>query len=264
MSELKLKLKLNTDTPLAENQQEEAEDASSTIPTPSTKNPPVKIGIKGVIPPQKTQEEIQEIAREETLEGVEEQIQQVPEPVSSGKIGLSSIKSVKKKEETGKEAPKTKATQYQKEIDDSLPIETPRDKNAEKIFWNYKSGFQEKSQNLMDTIRNFTRKPKTRVWLLLFLIVASASTIGWLMLLAPEKHSFSIYKASIFEIYNTQILRKTPTKVTETTEVESPVEANQSETVIVESEVPIVPVAESPEEERKRKVKEYLLRNYSE
>ncbi len=69
-------------------------------------------------------------------------------------------------------------------------------------FINYESGFQRKSVNLIKRIQNFKYTPKTRTWLVLWLITLCIGTISVLMIFFPENHSFSIYKASILEMYN--------------------------------------------------------------
>jgi len=69
-------------------------------------------------------------------------------------------------------------------------------------FANYESWFQKKSVNIIKKIQNFKYAPKTRTWFVIWIISLSVIFIASIMILFPEKHSFSIYKASILDIYN--------------------------------------------------------------
>ncbi|NDK09900.1 hypothetical protein GW846_03915 [Candidatus Gracilibacteria bacterium] len=69
-------------------------------------------------------------------------------------------------------------------------------------FANYESGFQKKSVNIIKKIQNFKYAPKTRTGFVIGIISLSVIFIASIMILFPEKHSFSIYKASILDIYN--------------------------------------------------------------
>ena len=71
-------------------------------------------------------------------------------------------------------------------------------------FQNYESWFKKQSVNVIKRIQNFRYTPKTRTGLLIGLIGISCFIIWSLMLIFPEKHSFSIYKTSILELTTTK------------------------------------------------------------
>lgn len=72
------------------------------------------------------------------------------------------------------------------------------------VFKNYSSDFDRKSISFIDRVRSIGKAPKTRIGLLIWMIVISSIGIGSLMIIAPEKHSFSIYKTNILYLYQTK------------------------------------------------------------
>ena len=77
------------------------------------------------------------------------------------------------------------------------------DNNSE-LFWNYKSDFDWKEEKIIKEIeikrknlREKLKEPKTRIMLVVTLIVITTSFIAWLFYLYPEKHSFNKYSKVI-------------------------------------------------------------------
>ncbi len=148
-----------------------------------------------------------------------------------------------------------------------------KEKGEEKIsdqvhFQNYESIFKKQSSNILKKLRDFKYAPKTRLWLVLWLIGITSIIIGWLMILVPEKHSLSIYKASILEIW-TKVENKTkdwnnkklqevklpPQKQEKTQEVKLPPQ-EQEKAVQEKKNIQI-------KKEQKEKLKKYLSKKYS-
>lgn len=176
-------------------------------------------------------------------------------PAKKSKINLTNIKS-----NTATAANSNTSPEDDQEASDQemLPDIEKKVEAQEKMFGNYQSHFEKKSQNFMDRLRNLKTTPKTRLGLVLFLILMTVGTIGSLMYFVPEKHSFKIYTASIMEIYNSQI-KKTSTKTPNRPAI--PVENPIQETL----PPPVDPVEEKQprtEEEKQEKVKNFLLENY--
>ena len=102
--------------------------------------------------------------------------------------------------------------------------DTPESKEEKQgVFKNYTSDFDKKSMSFMERIRSIGKTPKTRVGLVLSLILISCTWIGALMIIAPEKHSFTIYKTNILYLYQSKI-SKNPSIV-------SPMPVIQNETI---------------------------------
>lgn len=143
------------------------------------------------------------------------------EKKSSGKLSLGDIiwqeELEKKRKEKERNTPEWKAILAEKQkikaeedlvknnaLEQGLADEaTEKEKKWEIVhFKNYESDFQKKSQTIINRIRKFRYTPKTRLSLILSLVVLTSFSIGLLMIFFPERHSLSIYKASILEIYN--------------------------------------------------------------
>ncbi len=192
------------------------------------------------------------------------------EQEQSSKINLSNIRANKKDEEKEKqETLATKNSSIQVEViqkDKTLSMEEKKVGN-EKMFWNYESHFEKKSQKFLDRIKKFTSTPKTRVWLLLFLIISSISVLWGLMYFMPEKHSLSVYKANILEIYDSQFWRKLDVSSAEAAISETKRESIPEKQVIQEESL-ILPKKDIPvqkntiKKDNKQKLKEHLLKNY--
>jgi len=227
------------------------------------------------------QEKILEDTQQDTSDKEKEGQKEDVLPVKKPKISLWSIKSqsdttkketetetATKSKETSASTPKTESPTEKKSTSENTPEEkgTPSEKpeeETEKLFGNYESHFEKKSQNFIDRIRNFQTSPKTRIWLIVFLITITIGVIGSLMYLAPEKHWFRAYKWSLMQIYNIFMVEpSTPTN--SQTPLPTPVE-NPTSTPIVETletTTPEVTPEEKNREEKKQKVKDFLLENY--
>jgi len=85
--------------------------------------------------------------------------------------------------------------------DDASQKEITESKPGEKIhFSNYESHFKKESTNFLKRFQNFKYAPSTRIGMIWGLISITIISIASLMIVFPEKHSLSIYKASILEI----------------------------------------------------------------
>lgn len=131
------------------------------------------------------------------------------------------------------------------------------------VFANYESKFKKQSSNVLKRIQNFRYAPKTRVWMLFWLIWFTVCVIATLMVLLPEKHSVNVYKASILEIYQDY---KNPNEdtnpVTEIPETNTP-EVPENEPEVEEVDPPIVPEKEIiKKEKQKQRIKEHILQKY--
>lgn len=80
------------------------------------------------------------------------------------------------------------------------------DENWE-VFLNYKSDFKEVEESVFTNLRKKRQKiqqklrmPKTRIWLVISLVILTISFISGLFIFSPEHHSYSIYKANILEL----------------------------------------------------------------
>lgn len=75
------------------------------------------------------------------------------------------------------------------------------------LFLNYKSDFKSEEKSLFSNLRKKRiqiqeklRMPKTRIWLVISLLILTISIISGLFIFSPEHNSYSIYKANILEI----------------------------------------------------------------
>lgn len=131
------------------------------------------------------------------------------------------------------------------------------------VFANYESKFKKQSSNVLKRIQNFRYAPKTRVWMLFWLIWCTVCVIATLMVLLPEKHSVNVYKASILEIYQDY---KNPSEdippAGEVHETDTP-EVPENEAEVEEVDTPIVPEKEIiKKEKQKERIKEHILQKY--
>lgn len=92
-------------------------------------------------------------------------------------------------------------SQIKSEIKDDISETVSESKPVEKVhFSNYESHFKKESTNFLKRFQNFKYAPSTRVWLIMGLIGITILIISSLMVVFPEKHSMSIYKASILDM----------------------------------------------------------------
>lgn len=243
MSEFKIKLK----TPTLEAKVEKTGEVVATTPPIS----PEKTETNTDIP-------VPKIWVQETQESSE-----VTATIQRPKIQLGSIKADKQ------ESTETKPTNVvpKKEETTAAPIIKQEEKtsdthpnNNKQMFWNYQSSFEKRGKKFIDRIRNIQWAPKTRLGFLMFLIGLTSFVIGSLMIITPEKHGFAIYKANIQEIYNVYIHDTTPTsplpqEVTPPSPVESTPETMPEINTTETQDTTI------NEEEKRKKVKDYILQN---
>ncbi len=170
-----------------------------------------------------------------------------------------------------------------KEILDFIKTEAQEDsKNQETktqtlenpiVFQNYESGFKKQSGNVLKKIQNFRYTPKTRAGLLIWLVVLSFSGIALLMIFFPEKHSLSIYKASILETVGKTQEEVIPSEEIIPDEPIIPEEIIPDEPIIPEE---IIPEKVTPDEvsqtnkeksvkkqEQKEKLRQFILKKYT-
>ncbi len=250
MSEFKIKLK----TPTIETKVEETKEVTEITPsaveeTPKQDIPTPKIWVQEPEQPEKSSEK-------ESL-------------VKRPKIQLGSIKADKQKTETPKTEEQKEKTETPKTTTPSEEVETPdleestpesRLQDKKQMFWNYQSSFEKRGKKFIDRIKNIHWAPETRLGFLMLLVGLTVFIIGGLMILIPEKHSFSIYKASLQEIYAIHVKWGSPIpspKVVQSNEklpnpepTPSPIEQGN-----ISQETNI------GEDEKREKVKEYILQN---
>lgn len=138
-------------------------------------------------------------------------------------------------------------------------------------FQNYESWFKKQSSNVLKRIQNFRYTPKTRTGFLLWLSILCFWSIALMMIFFPEKHSFSIYKASILDIVTTEETSIAPEDVSpqEETIIPSFTEEKSNEIEdIPEDENPWLPEENDESwvnvrQEKKEKLRQHLLKKYS-
>jgi hypothetical protein len=89
---------------------------------------------------------------------------------------------------------------------DEETLEVEKDWEIE-VFSNYKSDFKDAEKSVFNNLRKKRQKiqqklrmPKTRIWLVISLVILTISVISGLFIFSPEHHSYSIYKANILEL----------------------------------------------------------------
>ncbi len=82
--------------------------------------------------------------------------------------------------------------------------------DKKELFWNYKSEFIEKEETIIEKVETEKKKfsdrirlPKTRVLLVVWLIVLTIGIIGTMFKIDPKNHSIEIYKNAIVKNVNT-------------------------------------------------------------
>jgi len=118
-------------------------------------------------------------------------------------IQLESInKYVEDKKEIQDQKQKDNVKQQESTENNEKSIEdAKKESDSEVHFSNYTSYFDKQSKNVFKRIQKFRYAPQTRSGLLVMLILFTWVAIASLMIFFPEKHSFTLYKASILEIY---------------------------------------------------------------
>lgn len=188
---------------------------------------------------------------EQNTEKEEEKLQ-TPEEIEE--MLLNTEKEVKKKSKLfwifkRKEKPSIEENKW-----------TTVEKKEEKVqFSNYESHFEKESLNFLEKFQNFKYTPKTRVWLILWLVILTISIIWGLMAAIPDKHSPEIYKASLLKIIWKEVLIDTPIKDN------NPIlEDEWSFEEITEEEELTMEGKEIKKQERsKERLRQHLLNKYS-
>ncbi len=95
----------------------------------------------------------------------------------------------------------------EEEVNKKIKLKIKKDAETEnkwELFWNYRSEFIEKESNIIENIetkhkklRDKLKEPKTRIFLILSLIITTATIIFILFILYPENHSYEKYKKAI-------------------------------------------------------------------
>ncbi|MDD3646460.1 MAG: hypothetical protein PHH06_03555 [Candidatus Gracilibacteria bacterium] len=117
-------------------------------------------------------------------------------PLKSTKINLMGIKSL---DNTSDLIKKVEASKSEEEKTENVKT---NDKEANKeIFSQYKSDFVKNKETIIDGIKKLKNIPKTRIGLVVLLVLISSIGIGSLFIINPEIHSIENYKTSILEIF---------------------------------------------------------------
>lgn len=117
-------------------------------------------------------------------------------PLKSTKINLMWIKSL---DNTSDLIKKVEASKSEEEKTENVKT---NDKEANKeIFSQYKSDFVKNKETIIDGIKKLKNIPKTRIWLVVLLVLISSIWIWSLFIINPEIHSIENYKTSILEIF---------------------------------------------------------------
>ncbi len=122
-------------------------------------------------------------------------------------------------------------------------------------FQNYESSFSKQSGHVIKKLQNFKYTPKTRVGFMIWLLSLTFGTLALLMVVFPEKHSISIYKASIIDLYSDEAIIPID-NISPSNQIDSP-ETNSPDT-----EIP----KETPEKKvqsQKERLREHLIEKYS-
>lgn len=143
---------------------------------------------------------------EQNEEKVDEEVKtdENKEKIDESKVDLESLAEIEKKiNEKVEEEVKQKIKKDTDESDKEIV-----DENAE-VFWNYKSEFIKKEDVIIQKVetehkkfRERLREPKTRILLVLWMILITAWVIAWLFYFDPENHSFEKYKTVLTNNYN--------------------------------------------------------------
>lgn len=144
------------------------------------------------------------------------------------------------------------------------------DPKSEIHFNNYTSHFEKQSKNVFNKIRNFRYTPKTRNGLLVMLIMCTWVVIAGLMMFFPEKHSFTLYKASILEIYDQWWVTKwkgwvesIDNDIDTDKDLTNDTYTNESELNPEDDNGLPIKTTETDEATRKNKLQEHLINKYS-
>lgn len=185
---------------------------------------------------------------------------------------VKKVQELKKEEKSESEASYDALLKTETDSENNAAdIKKEKEKDAEKNvhFHNYESSFEKQTWHVIKKLQNFKYAPKTRVWFLLILITLTAFTLGTLMLVFPEKHSYEIYKASIIELYSGEKgdkVQNTSTNKQLTQSPETPENTWSEANNIPEIKNPPPSSNNVPEEkvkEQKERLRQHLLDKYS-
>jgi len=142
---------------------------------------------------------------------------------------LISKNNKKKEEEQKEKKAELKAEEEKKEAEEEEKIETSE------LFSNYKSDFKKEENQFFKKLREKRqrikerlRMPKTRVSLVIWLILLTIATISTLFTVDPEHHSFKAYKTNILQVKN-KYFWNNQKKIKENTNIYNNLTKEQSE-----------------------------------
>lgn len=117
-------------------------------------------------------------------------------------VDNESLEEIEKKINEKVEEEVNKKIKKSKKNESEEPIEIIDDKKE--LFWNYKSEFTEKENNIIEEVKTEKKKftdrlkePKTRVLLILVLILITIGSVWALFKIDPKNHSIDKYKILI-------------------------------------------------------------------
>lgn len=161
-----------------------------------------------------TDNEQKEIKNEENIAVINEEENKDSDEIenNSGMIKMTE-KNIKKstiKEKSIEEIEAEIDKKVEEETKEKFKLKEKKlkdEEDAKELFWNYKSDFKEKE--VIDTInkknekfKEKLKKPKTRMILVIVLLLTSISVVSGLFVLDPENHSAEIYKTRILSNIN--------------------------------------------------------------
>lgn len=151
----------------------------------------------------KSTNESENVEKSEKIETSEENVEKtVDENVA--KVDLESLAEIEKKiNEKVEQEVNEKIKKWTEETNEEIV-----DDNAE-VFWNYKSEFIKKEDIIIEKVetehkkfRERLREPKTRILLVLWLILITSGVVSGLFILDPQNHSYEKYKTVLTNNYN--------------------------------------------------------------
>lgn len=185
----------------------------------------------------------------------------VEEKISENLTLIEEVSTKEKKDHT-KETIETKRNKkggfnFFKRKKKNVPIvDTKKEDTTEVHFDNYTSSFENQSKNLLKHVQHFRYAPKTRKWLVLVLISITICITAGAVIIAPEKHNYNNYKASLLDIIFPKAEKTTlslPQVNTELPSIEDKVEISEPE---------VIEPKQSEEEKRKEKIRNHILERY--
>jgi len=142
------------------------------------------------------EEEKQELENiEDTKETPVEETPVEETPVEETPVEETPVEETDEEREKRYEQMTSKIT-FDEEVKEDIDI---WEENSE-IFWNYTSEFKWKENIIFENFKKLKNLPKTNPIFVWTIILITISFIWSLFVLAPEKHSFTIYKNNIQDV----------------------------------------------------------------